>query len=124
MQEGFNERLGTLLPINRQHYKTVRHDIRRFHPERSFDWRQNPRVLRLGGLHPVRDQQACNVSYAFSTTAVLSDRLTIHKREMLRKRVAPQFLISCLAAYNMTDPSELCHAKDIYAATGFLRQFE
>ncbi|KAG1688935.1 Tubulointerstitial nephritis antigen-like [Nymphon striatum] len=91
LDEGIRLRLGTFKPtrltmnmneIHNQDHPTL--------PE-NFDSRQKwPNLIQ-----PVRDQGDCASSWAFSTTALASDRLGIQSNGQERKVLSPQNLLSC-----------------------------
>ncbi|KAG8187313.1 hypothetical protein JTE90_011683 [Oedothorax gibbosus] len=91
LEEGIKYRLGTFKPtrpvleMNEIHMQTTG-------PlPADFDSRQRWRQL----ISPVSDQGDCGASWAFSTTALASDRLAIESLGQEVRELSPQHLLSC-----------------------------
>ncbi|KAK7100347.1 tubulointerstitial nephritis antigen-like [Littorina saxatilis] len=69
-------------------------------------------------LHPIRDQGNCASSWAFSTTAVASDRLTIESAGAIIEELSAQHMLSC-----DTDGQDGCTGGKVDRAWYFLRKF-
>lgn len=91
LEEGIRYRLGTFKPSRPT---MAMHEInikKKGDLPESFDARhQWPRLI-----HPIRDQGDCGASWAFSTTALASDRLAIQSMGREKVSLSPQQLISC-----------------------------
>lgn len=91
LKEGREYRLGTHKPdelVMSMNPINVNHDGRL--PE-NFD----ARAKWPGWVHEVRDQGNCAASWAFSTTALAADRLTIESRGAAPHSLSAQNLMSC-----------------------------
>ncbi|XP_015906715.1 tubulointerstitial nephritis antigen-like isoform X2 [Parasteatoda tepidariorum] len=91
LEEGMKHRLGTFKPSRTVMDMTEIHQIPNGPLPPAFDSRQKWRNM----ITPIRDQGDCASSWAFSTTALASDRLAIESLGMERKELSPQHLISC-----------------------------
>lgn len=92
LEEGIRYRLGTHQPERPTAEMNEMHITKREQLPDEFDSR-----IRWSGLvHAVRDQGDCASSWAFSTAAVASDRLSIQSRGVDKVEVSPQDLMSCL----------------------------
>ncbi|KAL5022307.1 hypothetical protein ScPMuIL_001462 [Solemya velum] len=95
LEEGKRCRLGTMPPEN-QVVRMNAMDVPMeggYLPE-TFDARQKWNGL----IHGVSDQGDCAASWAFSTTAVASDRLAIESGGIIKDGLSPQHLVSCNTA--------------------------
>eukprot|EP01017_Pseudomicrothorax_dubius_P024776 TRINITY_DN2633_c0_g1_i2.p1 TRINITY_DN2633_c0_g1~~TRINITY_DN2633_c0_g1_i2.p1 ORF type:complete len:256 (+),score=37.13 TRINITY_DN2633_c0_g1_i2:61-768(+) len=70
-----------------------------------------------GCIHPIRDQEKCGASWAFSTTGALSDRLCAFSLGRINVVLSPQTLISC----DTTD--QACDGGHIDRAWLFLEKY-
>ncbi|XP_050402073.1 uncharacterized peptidase C1-like protein F26E4.3 [Patella vulgata] len=91
LNDGVNYRLGTF-PLDSKvaRMTSLRVQLDEVLPE-SFD----ARVKWKGLINPVRDQGNCGASWAFSTTAVASDRLAIESEGAIKDELSSQHMISC-----------------------------
>lgn len=71
-----------------------------------------------GLLHPIRNQGDCGSSWAFSTTAVASDRLSIESDGAIKDELSAQHMLSC-----DTDDQDGCTGGHVDRAWFFLRKF-
>lgn len=71
-----------------------------------------------GLLHPIRNQGNCGSSWAFSTTAVASDRLSIESDGAIKDELSAQHMLSC-----DTDDQDGCTGGHVDQAWFFLRKF-
>lgn len=91
LRQGINYRLGTHKPdsvvLNMSPIKiNPSNDL-----PRQFDAREKWR----GNIHEIRDQGNCGASWAFSTTALAADRLSIESRGRVTANFSPQHMLSC-----------------------------
>ncbi|XP_075730104.1 putative peptidase C1-like protein F26E4.3 [Rhipicephalus microplus] len=92
LDDGIRYRLGTHQPDRPTAEMNELHLKKREQLPEEFDAR-----IRWSGLvHGVRDQGDCASSWAFSTAAVASDRLSIQSRGLDKVELSPQDLMSCL----------------------------
>ncbi|XP_037582784.1 LOW QUALITY PROTEIN: uncharacterized peptidase C1-like protein F26E4.3 [Dermacentor silvarum] len=92
LDEGIRYRLGTHQPERPTVEMSELHLKKREQLPEEFD----ARIRWPGLVHGVRDQGDCASSWAFSTAAVASDRLSIQSRGVDKVEVSPQDLMSCL----------------------------
>ncbi|CAN7942287.1 unnamed protein product [Ixodes pacificus] len=92
LEDGFRYRLGTFQPERPTAEMNELHLKRREPLPEDFD----ARVKWAGLVHGIRDQHDCAASWAFSTTAVAADRLSIQSRGVDKVELSPQDLLSCL----------------------------
>ncbi|KFM62772.1 Tubulointerstitial nephritis antigen-like protein, partial [Stegodyphus mimosarum] len=90
LNDGIKHRLGTFKPIRPTMEMTEIHQIMKGPLPPTFDARQKWRNL----ITPIRDQGDCAASWAFSTTALASDRLAIESLGVERMELSPQHLLS------------------------------
>ncbi|XP_041360267.1 uncharacterized peptidase C1-like protein F26E4.3 [Gigantopelta aegis] len=91
LQDGVKYRLGTFpLEVNVVRMTPIRVKLDEVIPE-SFDARVKWKDL----IHPVMDQGNCGASWAFSSTAVASDRLSIESEGAIKDELSPQHMLSC-----------------------------
>ncbi|XP_022252062.1 uncharacterized peptidase C1-like protein F26E4.3 isoform X1 [Limulus polyphemus] len=112
LEYGIRYRLGTFKPYREtMHMNEIRTVDRRPLPE-SFDSRRRwPRMIQ-----EIRDQGECGSSWAFSSSALASDRRAIQSRGRERITLSPQHLISC-----NTRGQQGCEGGHIDRAWWFLR---
>ncbi|CAM1299150.1 TINAGL1 (predicted) [Pycnogonum litorale] len=91
LDEGIRYRLGTFKPNRLTVGMNEIHIKKRPYLPTDFDARQKWRDI----IQPIRDQGDCASSWAFSTTALASDRLGIQSNGTERKTLSPQNLLSC-----------------------------
>lgn len=92
LEDGIRYRLGTFQPDRPTAEMNELHLKKREPLPEEFDARQK----WAGLVHGIRDQKDCAASWAFSTTAVAADRLSIQSRGVDKVELSPQDLISCL----------------------------
>lgn len=115
LDEGVKHRLGTMKPtpaveaMNEIQMDDPGHDEI---PE-SFDARTHWPEL----LEPVMDQGDCASSWAFSTAAVASDRLSIQSNGTMKVDLSPQHLLSC-----NVKRQQGCHGGHLDRAWWYLRK--
>ncbi|XP_013389940.1 uncharacterized peptidase C1-like protein F26E4.3 [Lingula anatina] len=91
LKDGKKYRLGTMEPgPSVARMTSLRVHVNEILPD-FFDARSR----WPGMIHPVQDQGNCGASWAFSTTGVASDRLTIHSHGGINDMLSPQQLLSC-----------------------------
>ncbi|KAL8570705.1 hypothetical protein ACOMHN_039140 [Nucella lapillus] len=114
LDDGLRYRLGTY-PLDTDVLQMTPIKVRQDEslPE-MFDARQK----WPGLLHPVRDQGNCGSSWAFSTTAVASDRLSIESEGAIVEELSAQHMLSC-----GTDGQDGCTGGNVDRAWYFLRKF-
>lgn len=91
LHEGIRHRLGTFKPTVQTMQMTELHMITNGPLPESFDSRERWRGL----IQPIKDQRDCASSWAFSTTALASDRLAIQSLGTEVLALSPQQLLSC-----------------------------
>ncbi|XP_078677123.1 tubulointerstitial nephritis antigen-like [Branchiostoma floridae x Branchiostoma belcheri] len=113
LDQGLQYKLGTdPVPESVHAMRGIQVSIRDNIPE-FFDARS-----RWPGLiQDVRDQGNCGASWAFSTTAVLADRLAIQSRGTMTATLSPQNLLSC-----NTNRQRGCQGGRLDRAWWFLRK--
>ncbi|CAH1254878.1 TINAGL1 [Branchiostoma lanceolatum] len=113
LDQGLQYKLGTdPVPESVHAMRGIQVSIRESLPE-LFDARR-----RWPGLiQDVRDQGNCGASWAFSTTAVLADRLAIQSRGTMAVTLSPQNLLSC-----NTNRQRGCQGGRLDRAWWFLRK--
>ncbi|XP_052256555.1 uncharacterized peptidase C1-like protein F26E4.3 [Dreissena polymorpha] len=91
LEEGRRYRLGTNKPdepvINMSNIEVLN--------DKSLPREFDSRKKWPGWVHGVRDQGNCAASWAFSTTALAADRLSIESRGAMVLDLSPQNLLSC-----------------------------
>lgn len=113
LQEGRQYRLGTHKPdVLVMDMNPIKIQYEGRLPE-SFD----ARVRWPGWVHDVRDQGNCAASWAFSTTALAADRLTIESRGSALANLSPQNLLSC-----NNHGQDGCKGGDLDRAWWFIRK--
>ncbi|XP_054724112.1 tubulointerstitial nephritis antigen-like [Uloborus diversus] len=113
LNDGIKHRLGTFKPIRTTMEMTEIHQITNGPLPQTFDSRQKWRSL----ITPIRDQGDCASSWAFSTTAMSSDRLAIESLGMEKLELSPQHLLSC-----QRRGQRACHGGHLDKAWYFLRK--
>lgn len=92
LDEGVRYYLGTHRPDRDTEEMSQLHLVPREPLPESFDARQ----MWPGLVQRIRNQGRCASSWAFSTTAVAADRLSIQSRGRDKVELSPQDLLSCL----------------------------
>lgn len=113
LHEGIKHRLGTFKPIRPTLEMTEIHQAINGPLPENFDAREKWRNL----ISPIRDQGDCASSWAFSTTALSSDRLAIESLGRERIELSPQHLLSC-----QRRGQRACHGGHLDKAWYFLRK--
>ncbi|ELT90079.1 hypothetical protein CAPTEDRAFT_166233 [Capitella teleta] len=91
LKDGIKYRLGTFKPQGMiEEMSSLKVDADEVMPD-EFDAREEWPSF----IHPVQDQGNCGASYAFSTSTVAADRLSIHSGGELKDMLSAQYLISC-----------------------------
>lgn len=91
LEDGMRYRLGTFKPdAEVERMNPIKNQFTNRLPD-SFD----ARVKWPGWVSGVRDQGNCAASWAFSTTALSADRLSIESRGAFKDTLSPQHLLSC-----------------------------
>ncbi|XP_038614568.1 tubulointerstitial nephritis antigen-like [Tachyglossus aculeatus] len=115
LEEGIRHRLGTIRPsptvmnMNKMHMNMGPNVVL----PRSFDAAQK----WPGLIHEPLDQGNCAGSWAFSTAAVASDRISIHSMGHMTPLLSPQNLLSC-----NTRNQQGCNGGRLDRAWSFLRR--
>ncbi|KAL8597864.1 hypothetical protein ACOMHN_061397 [Nucella lapillus] len=91
LSNGVRYRLGTF-PLERDVLRMTPIKVRQ---DESLPERFDAREKWPNKLHPIRDQGNCASSWAFSTTAVASDRLSIESNGAIREELSAQHMLSC-----------------------------
>ncbi|XP_072045428.1 uncharacterized peptidase C1-like protein F26E4.3 [Amphiura filiformis] len=115
LDEGVKHRLGTMKP---RPAVEAMNEIQMDDPgvgelPESFDAREHWPEL----LEPVMDQGDCASSWAFSTAAVASDRLSIQSNGTMKVDLSPQHLLSC-----NVKRQQGCHGGHLDRAWWYLRK--
>jgi len=113
LHDGIKHRLGTFKPTRPTMEMTEIHQTVNGPLPKNFDSREKWRNL----ITPIRDQEDCAASWAFSTTALSSDRLAIESLGMERIELSPQHLLSC-----QRRGQRACHGGHLDKAWYFLRK--
>uniref|UniRef100_A0A8C3PR73 Tubulointerstitial nephritis antigen like 1 n=1 Tax=Calidris pygmaea TaxID=425635 RepID=A0A8C3PR73_9CHAR len=93
LEEGIRHRLGTFRPsptvmnMNEMHMNMDSNEVLPRHFDAAAKW--------PGMIHEPLDQGNCAGSWAFSTAAVASDRISIHSMGHMTPALSPQNLLSC-----------------------------
>uniref|UniRef100_F7FFG2 Tubulointerstitial nephritis antigen like 1 n=2 Tax=Ornithorhynchus anatinus TaxID=9258 RepID=F7FFG2_ORNAN len=115
LEEGIRHRLGTIRPspsvmnMNKMHMNMGPNVVL----PRNFDAAQK----WPGLIHEPLDQGNCAGSWAFSTAAVASDRISIHSKGHMTPSLSPQNLLSC-----NTRHQQGCNGGRLDRAWSFLRR--
>nr|XP_056702937.1 tubulointerstitial nephritis antigen-like [Euleptes europaea] len=115
LEEGLQYRLGTLKPptavmnMNELHMNMDANEILPPYFNAAEKW--------SGMIHEPLDQGNCAGSWAFSTAAVASDRISIHSMGHMKPALSPQNLLSC-----NTRHQQGCNGGRIDGAWWFLRR--
>ncbi|XP_071117981.1 uncharacterized peptidase C1-like protein F26E4.3 [Haliotis cracherodii] len=113
LPDGVKYRLGTFpLDSNVVRMTPLKVRLDEVLPE-AFDSRQKWGQL----INPIRDQGNCGASWAFSTTAVASDRLGIEFMGDYKEQLSPQHILSC-----NSDKQEGCAGGNLDRAWYYLRR--
>ncbi|NXF13735.1 TINAL protein, partial [Smithornis capensis] len=93
LEDGIRHRLGTFRPsptvmnMNEMHMNMDSNEVLPRHFDAAAKW--------PGMIHQPLDQGNCAGSWAFSTAAVASDRISIHSMGHMTPALSPQNLLSC-----------------------------
>ncbi|NWH69909.1 TINAL protein, partial [Piaya cayana] len=93
LEDGIRYRLGTFRPsptvmnMNEMHMNMDSNEVLPRHFDAAAKW--------PGMIHEPLDQGNCAGSWAFSTAAVASDRISIHSMGHMTPALSPQNLLSC-----------------------------
>ncbi|XP_009998901.1 PREDICTED: tubulointerstitial nephritis antigen-like [Chaetura pelagica] len=93
LEDGIRHRLGTFRPsptvmnMNEMHMNMDSNEVLPRHFDAAEKW--------PGMIHEPLDQGNCAGSWAFSTAAVASDRISIHSMGHMTPALSPQNLLSC-----------------------------
>ncbi|XP_056365373.1 tubulointerstitial nephritis antigen-like isoform X1 [Oenanthe melanoleuca] len=93
LEDGIRHRLGTFRPsptvmnMNEMHMNMDTNEVLPRHFDAAAKW--------PGMIHEPLDQGNCAGSWAFSTAAVASDRISIHSMGHMTPALSPQNLLSC-----------------------------
>ncbi|KFQ14459.1 Tubulointerstitial nephritis antigen-like, partial [Leptosomus discolor] len=93
LEDGIRHRLGTFRPsptvmnMNEMHMNMDSNEVLPRHFDAAAKW--------PGMIHEPLDQGNCAGSWAFSTAAVASDRISIHSMGHMTPALSPQNLLSC-----------------------------
>ncbi|XP_075294130.1 tubulointerstitial nephritis antigen-like isoform X1 [Opisthocomus hoazin] len=93
LEDGIRHRLGTFRPsptvmnMNEMHMTMDSNEVLPRHFDAAAKW--------PGMIHEPLDQGNCAGSWAFSTAAVASDRISIHSMGHMTPALSPQNLLSC-----------------------------
>ncbi|XP_040985271.1 tubulointerstitial nephritis antigen-like isoform X1 [Aquila chrysaetos chrysaetos] len=93
LEDGIRYRLGTFRPsptvmnMNEMHMNMDSNEVLPRHFDAAAKW--------PGMIHEPLDQGNCAGSWAFSTAAVASDRISIHSMGHMKPALSPQNLLSC-----------------------------
>lgn len=115
LEEGIQYRLGTFKPptsvmnMNELHMSMDTNEVLPPHFNAAEKW--------SGMIHEPLDQGNCAGSWAFSTAAVASDRISIHSMGHMTPALSPQNLLSC-----NTRHQQGCNGGQIDGAWWFLRR--
>nr|XP_028594832.1 tubulointerstitial nephritis antigen-like isoform X1 [Podarcis muralis] len=115
LEEGIQYRLGTIKPptavmnMNELHMNMDANEVLPSHFNAAEKW--------AGMIHEPLDQGNCAGSWAFSTAAVASDRISIHSMGHMTPALSPQNLLSC-----NTRNQQGCSGGRIDGAWWFLRR--
>ncbi|XP_076463069.1 tubulointerstitial nephritis antigen-like [Babylonia areolata] len=114
LSDGVRYRLGTF-PLERDVLRMTPIKVRQ---DESLPEMFDARRRWPDKLHPIRDQGNCAASWAFSTTAVASDRLSIESDGAIREELSAQHMLSC-----DTDGQGGCTGGKADRAWFFLRRY-
>ncbi|XP_076439786.1 putative peptidase C1-like protein F26E4.3 [Babylonia areolata] len=114
LNDGIRYRLGTY-PLETDVLQMTPIKVRQ---DESLPEMFDAREKWQGLLHPVRDQGNCGSSWAFSTTAVASDRLSIESEGAIIEELSAQHTLSC-----DTDGQDGCTGGHVDRAWYFLRKY-
>ncbi|KAM3830266.1 tubulointerstitial nephritis antigen-like [Vipera latastei] len=115
LEEGIRYRLGTIKPptsvmnMNELQINMATNEVLPSHFNAADKW--------SGLIHEPLDQGNCAGSWAFSTAAVASDRISIHSMGHMRPALSPQNLLSC-----NTRHQQGCNGGRVDGAWWFLRR--
>uniref|UniRef100_A0A8C5S999 Tubulointerstitial nephritis antigen like 1 n=1 Tax=Laticauda laticaudata TaxID=8630 RepID=A0A8C5S999_LATLA len=115
LEEGIRYRLGTIKPptsvmnMNELHINMATNEVLPSHFNAADKW--------SGMIHEPLDQGNCAGSWAFSTAAVASDRISIHSMGHMTPALSPQNLLSC-----NTRHQQGCNGGRVDGAWWFLRR--